>query len=247
MDIIQKFKDIAAIDFNPQLEKAQNEGSKIMGYFCSYIPEEVIHAAGFIPYRMRTAETEGTSKGDVYFSSLNCTFVRHCFDKALNDDFNFLDGIIFMNGCDHNRRMYDNWRHVDLKPDFKFMFIAPHMINGSAEARLAAEIKKMKAAIEEHYSLDITTDSLRHSISLYNERRELLQKIDRMRGLNKSPIRGSEFFAIINAVTALPVEVSIELLREAVSFLENRDVSDDPKVKVFLLLGVSKTLNILNL
>jgi len=78
MSILQEIKEIAAKTTNPYLEKKIKDGQKVIGYFCSYVPEEIIHAAGMVPYRMRAVDSSGTSKGDIYFSSLNCTFVRHC-------------------------------------------------------------------------------------------------------------------------------------------------------------------------
>lgn len=237
MTIIETLRETAATDFSPRLQKAKNEGRKIMGYFCSYIPEEIIHAAGFIPYRMRTVQTEGTLKGDIYFSSLNCTFVRHCFDKALKGDFDFLDGIVFLNGCDHTRRMYDNWRHADLSPSFRFMFIAPHMVNDLAESRLEAEIKKFITALEVHYDINFSIDRLKESITLYNRRRELLQKIDLLRKEKNPRVKGSEFFSIIHAVTALPPEESVTLLEEAHAFFMSRKVESRDDVRVFLAAG----------
>ena len=73
MKIIKKFRKISAQNYNDILKAEKKKGKKIIGYFCSYVPEEVIHAAGFIPYRMRAVESTGTGKGDVYYSSLNCT------------------------------------------------------------------------------------------------------------------------------------------------------------------------------
>lgn len=247
MTIIDTLKETAATDFSPQLKKAKEEGRKIMGYFCSYIPEEIIHAAGFIPYRMRTVETEGTLKGDVYFSSLNCTFVRHCFDKALNGDFDFLDGIVFMNGCDHTRRMYDNWRHADLAPSFRFMFIAPHMVNRLAESRLEAEIKKFIDALEDHYDISFSMESLKESIRLYNRRRKLIKEIDLLRREENPRIKGSEFFTLVQAVTALPPEESVALLEEALDFFTARSVESSNSLRVFLAAGCVEEIDHLEL
>ncbi len=125
MKILEKINDISASTVNSVLAEAKNDGKKIMGYFCSYVPEEIIHAAGFIPYRMRAIENSGTTLADTYFAPTVCSFTRQCFDKALNGDFDFLDGLIFMNGCDHNRRLYDNWRYAEIKPDFLHMLSVP--------------------------------------------------------------------------------------------------------------------------
>ncbi len=53
MQILEKMRELATTDHNTYLEEAKNNGKKIIGYFCSYFPEEIVHAAGFIPYRMR--------------------------------------------------------------------------------------------------------------------------------------------------------------------------------------------------
>jgi 2-hydroxyglutaryl-CoA dehydratase, D-component. len=63
-----------------------------------------------------TNPSSGTTRADAYYSSINCSFVKNCFDKALNGDFDFLDGVVFLNGCDHSRRMYDNWRFAKMNP-----------------------------------------------------------------------------------------------------------------------------------
>ena len=55
-----------------------------MGYFCSYGPEEVITAAGILPFRMRATGSTGTELADTYLSSINCSFCRHCFNTVFH-------------------------------------------------------------------------------------------------------------------------------------------------------------------
>jgi benzoyl-CoA reductase subunit C len=33
----------------------KKQGKKVIGFFCSYIPEEIIYAGGMLPYRIRPA------------------------------------------------------------------------------------------------------------------------------------------------------------------------------------------------
>lgn len=30
----------------------KEQGGRVIGYFCSYMPEEIVHAAGLLPYRV---------------------------------------------------------------------------------------------------------------------------------------------------------------------------------------------------
>ncbi|MBP7015970.1 MAG: 2-hydroxyacyl-CoA dehydratase, partial [Smithella sp.] len=71
--ILDETRELASSTHNPYLEEARKQGKKIIGYFCSYMPEEIIHAAGFVPYRMRAVESKGTTRADAFYSSINCT------------------------------------------------------------------------------------------------------------------------------------------------------------------------------
>jgi benzoyl-CoA reductase/2-hydroxyglutaryl-CoA dehydratase subunit BcrC/BadD/HgdB len=237
MDVLDRIKDLASSPYNTYLDEAKKSGAGIIGYFCSYVPEELIHAAGFIPYRMRAVGSKGTTKGDMYYSSINCTFVRHCFDKALQGDFDFLDGVIFLNGCDHTRRMYDNWRHAKIKPDFLYMCIAPHVVTESALKQYTEECRKLQHALEGYFKIKITEEALHNSIKLYNKKRQLLSQIYELRKRKDVPISGSSVLSVLLAITAIPVSDAISLLEEVLAFIQNRNVSAKNDLRIFISGG----------
>ena len=237
MSIFDDIRTIASQTTNPHLEAARLSCKPVIGYFCSYLPEEIIHAAGGVPYRMRAKETAGTTMGDAWYSSINCTFVRHCFDKALRGHFGFLDGIVFMNGCDHLRRMYDNWRYADLPPAFRHMFVTPHVVTENSLDQYTKENAKLIRALEAHFGVAVTDEKLRESVRLYDCKRSLLRELYELRRGEALPIRGSEFLGILLAVTAVPVEKAIEILGEVLQAVRGRDVSRQAEVRVFLAAG----------
>ncbi|MCX5849899.1 MAG: 2-hydroxyacyl-CoA dehydratase family protein [Deltaproteobacteria bacterium] len=245
--ILDETKELAASTVNQYLEEAQKQGKKIIGYFCSYMPEEIIHAAGFVPYRMRAVQSKGTTRADAYYSSINCTFVKHCFDKALNGDFAFLDGVVFVNGCDHSRRMYDNWRYAGIDPSFLHMFFAPHMIKETALEYFSLECSKLKSSIEKHFHISINDESLKHSISLYNQKRRLLTEIYSLRRNKDVPIKASELLGVMLAVTAVPVEKAIEILTDVKKFLLGRVVSKQGDLRLFISGGCIEEMDHLEL
>lgn len=211
------------------------DGRKIIGYFCCYIPEEIIHAASMLPYRMRAVESKGTENADIYMSSTNCSFVKRTLDKALMGDFEFLSGIVFMNGCDHNRRIYDNWRYADLNPKFRHMVFVPNVVSDHVADRYHSEIVNLKERIQEYFHLSISNEKLSASISLYNKRRALLEKIYESRVSENVPIKGSELISVLLAVTAMPVEESIHLLESIISELDGRKVNHAEDIRVMLV------------
>lgn len=245
--ILDETRELASSTGNHYLEEAKKNGKKIIGYFCSYMPEEIIHAAGFIPYRMRAVESKSTTKADAYYSAINCTFVKHCFNKALNGDFAFLDGVVFVNGCDHSRRMYDNWRYAGIGNSFLYMFFAPHKLGDNALEYYLKECKKLKSAMEKKFQVSITDETLKESIRLYNQKRRLLADIYSMRNKKDVPIKASELLGVMLAVTAVPVEKAIDILTGVKKFLEGRVVSKPDEMRLFISGGCIEEVDHLEL
>lgn len=246
-NILDETKELAHSTGNRYLEDAKKQGKKVIGYFCSYMPEEIIHAAGFVPYRMRAVESKGTTKADAYYSSINCTFVKHCLDKALNGDFAFLDGVVFVNGCDHSRRMYDLWRFAGIDPSFLHMFFTPHKINEAALEYFLLECNKLKSSLETHFRISISEESLKNSIDLYNQKRRLLTEIYASRKNKDVPIKASELLGVMLAVTAVPVEKAIDILTDVKKLISGRVVSKPDDLRLLIAGGCIEELEHLEL
>jgi benzoyl-CoA reductase subunit C len=245
--MLNEIREIAQKTTNPYLADAKKNDKKIMGYFCCYVPEELIHAAGFIPYRMRAVENHGTAKSDAYFSAANCSFVRQCFNKALDDEYLFLDGVIFMNSCDHLRRMYDNWKHSNKDPKFLYMLPVPHKSDDICIEEFTRELNVLKTRMEEFYGLRIDESSLKNSIQLYNKQRNLLMNIYNSRKGSPVPLKGSEFTDIMLAVTSLPVEVSIGMLEKVLEEIKDRKTGQASDVRLYLGSGYHEERELLDL
>ena len=75
MSIMEKFTKAIPL-MNPWINQWRNAGKKTLGYFCSYIPEEVIYAAGILPIRVRARGCTDTPMGDAYMTPTACSFTR---------------------------------------------------------------------------------------------------------------------------------------------------------------------------
>jgi benzoyl-CoA reductase/2-hydroxyglutaryl-CoA dehydratase subunit BcrC/BadD/HgdB len=250
MDIFQTVGEISGKAYNSYLQAAKENGGKIAGYFCQ-VPVEVIHAAGLIPYRMRAVGSSGTAKGDIYYSPLNCTFTRHCFDRALRGGFDFLDAVIFMNGCDHTRRMYDNWRYArktqNISPDFLYMFITPHVIDENCIVRYAGEIRKFSKGLSERFGTDITNDLLLNSIKLFNKQRRLIAKIYEKRKSMQVTMKGSDILSMMFAVTAMPVDAANDLLERIDASIGDNPVPEKADIRVLITGGCIEEIEIIRI
>ena len=90
----QKLSEAAETIVNPEMKKWKEQGGNVVGYLCSAMPNEMLTAAGLLPFRLRATGSTETELADAFFSSINCTFPRHVFNMALKGEYDFMDGLI---------------------------------------------------------------------------------------------------------------------------------------------------------
>ncbi len=94
---MKELTEIKNIVSNPYayIRKCKKQtGKKVVGYCCSYAPEEIIWAAGAMPVRLFSAN-ENIHLADTHLQSYCCSLVRGILEEALADRLDFLDGVIF--------------------------------------------------------------------------------------------------------------------------------------------------------
>ena len=145
---------------NPAVRDWKDQGGKVVGYFCSHVPTEVVMAAGLLPFRMRGTGSTGTELSDAFFSSINCSFPRHTFNQALKGEYDFLDGLLCISSCDHVRRVYDNWKRNLPTPFVKIMSL-PKKIGDPQVEWYRDEINLLRSDLEKHFGVQISDERLR--------------------------------------------------------------------------------------
>ncbi len=89
MNALEELKILSGDLYNPAIEEWKKKGKKVIGFFCSYVPEEILYAADILPVRVRAPGCGNTESADVYFSPHNCSFMRACLDFALEGKYDF--------------------------------------------------------------------------------------------------------------------------------------------------------------
>jgi len=233
----QEFSNAAETLVNPVLQHWKDQGGKVIGYFCSTVPEEIITAAGLTPFRMRATGSTGTEESDAFYSSINCSFPRHCFNQVLTGDFKFLDGIVCVNSCDHVRRIYDNWKRF-VPTDFIEMMSLPRKTGPDQVGWYTDELAMLKDKVGKHFGVEITDDRLWKAIKLHNETRRLQKKLYELRKQEKPPITGAETLAVMVAGTAMPKEQYNEKLRELLDELSGTEGPGSHRARLLIVGGI---------
>ena len=189
--------------FNEASQNLQNrwmkewikQGNKIMGYICSYIPEEVMDALNIMPIRLRPVGVRDTGLADAFMSRLNCAYVRCMLNIALEDKMNFLEGIIGYNSCDHARRLYDNLNWKIKLPFYHFLSI-PHHGDEEAVKWFIKEILNFKSHLEDHFNQKIVDSELTRAIKDYNKFRTLTKQLYDLCKAEEPVVTGEEVMKV---------------------------------------------------
>jgi bzd-type benzoyl-CoA reductase N subunit len=233
----QEFSNAAETLINPVLQRWKDQGGKVVGYFCSTVPEEIITAAGIVPFRMRATGSTSTEESDAFYSSINCSFPRHCFNQVLTGDFKFLDGIVCVNSCDHVRRIYDNWKRF-VPTDFIEIMSLPRKTDPDQVGWYTEELAMLKDKVGKHFGVEITDDRLWKAVKLHNETRRLQKKLYELRKQEKPPITGAETLAVMVAGTAMPKEQYNEMLRELLDELSGSEGPGSHRARLMIVGGI---------
>ena len=59
-----------------------DKGEKVIGYFCCYVPEEIITAMGMVPFRIQGSQSIPIDEADAYIEPTACPFARSCFQPG---------------------------------------------------------------------------------------------------------------------------------------------------------------------
>jgi len=236
--VFEQFSDATQTLLNPMLQGWKDKGGKVVGFFCSTVPEELITAAGLAPFRMRATGSTSTEESDAYYSSINCSFPRHCFNLALTGEFQFLDGVVCINSCDHVRRIYDNW--VRFVPDTQFveMMSLPRKTGPDQVAWYRDEINLLKGKLERHFGVQLTPDKIHDAIKLHNETRRLQKQLYELRKKEKPPITGAEMLAVMVAGTAIPRAQYNDMLRELLAELSGTEGPGGHRARLMIVGGI---------
>ena len=178
--------------------KMKGQGRKVVGYFCSYTPEEIIYAAGAHPFRI-FASGENIHFADAHFQSYCCSLVRGALEGALAGNLDFLDGAVFPHTCDSIQRLSDIWR-MNVKGPFHADIVLPVKLDTeSARAYMIDVLKKFRNELSLQLRVEITDDKLKNAINTFNTIRSSLKRLYDLKAENPEIISGSDLYAIVKA------------------------------------------------
>ena len=196
-------------------------GEKVVGYLCTFIPDEIITAFGMIPYRIQGSQRDPIDQADAYIEPMACPFARSCFNLALEGRYDFLDGFVAPHSCDTIERMYHIWRHNKPSP-YNHLMNVPHMLGPGSTAFYRDELAYFIKTLEDWSGRKLDPEKLRDAVRLYNRRRALLRELYELRKSDPPLVSGGEITRALVAGMGIPGAEHIELLEGYINEIKAR-------------------------
>lgn len=165
-----------------------------IGWLCSYVPEELILAAGYAS--MRLSSRERTPEGAESFLPANiCPYVRSICNAVISGDFEGIEGIVLALSCDAMRRLADIWIQYR-PPKFSYRLDVPRRSDELAEQYFVNQLQGLLSALERESGKTVSDHDLVEAISIVNHKRELVGQISRLRDSSEPKLSATEFYEV---------------------------------------------------
>jgi benzoyl-CoA reductase subunit C len=229
--LLKEVETIASLGYREIASQLTRDRAPI-GFFCLYVPEELIYAAGGHPFRLMGAPIK-ISHAQVYLPPYCCYLTKSSLESLLQGDLDFLKGIIFSNSCDSMQGLSDIWA---LQKRFSLHFnlmIPTNLISEQAPIYLRAELERFRDYLGSHLG-KVTTQNLMTSIQLFNGIRETLKGIYVHRRNKADLLPGGLFAQLIRAGFLMDRFRYLELLKELLKDLEEVSEGSRDLVPVYI-------------
>lgn len=245
-NIFTKFKEVAENHHQYAEEWKARTGKKVVGYLCTYTPEEVLYAAGILPVRV-TGSHQPQDITEAHIYNMFCPYCRDCLGEGLQGKYNYLDGIVHAFSCIHIRQTYDSWvRHIPTAFSH-FIYVPNHLQSPSARDKVVDEVKQFKSAVESWLATAVTTQSLKKAVNTYNTNRNLMSQIYELRKQDNPPISGEEAMYMVMASLYMDKAEHNRLLRQLLAALPQRELKNHGHSRVMYLSSESDAVNLIRL
>jgi benzoyl-CoA reductase subunit C len=220
-----------------EYQKAWKErtGGKIVGYFCTYAPEEIFYAFDVLPVRiLGSHEPQDVTEPHIF--GMFCPFCRDVLAQGLKGKYDYLDGIMIGQSCLHLRQAFTSWE-LHKNPGWSYFMPMPNAVQNPKRAItfLKEEYKLLIKALEELTGKTITDDDLRRGIKIMNDARRVMKDIYEFRKQDNPPITGTEAMYMTCAQFFTDAREFTEVAKQVKEELATRTLDRDPGQRIMLV------------
>ena len=216
------------MDF-PTVRQWRESGGKVVGHFQVYFPEEIVHAAGMLPLKIRGAPVE-TVQADSRFGSYLCSILKTSLELVLSGRIE-LDMFVSHPICDAARNLAAVWGRNFPYP-CQILYLPQNANSSGSIEYLFNEYQRLNGDVEKLAGQPITVNQLRDSLAIFNENRRLLHDLYNIKRQTPWLLSSYESYLLMAVGTLIPREEHNELLHVVLPMIEARTAKQQDKIRV---------------
>ncbi len=213
----------------PTARRWREGGGKIVGHFQVYFPEEIAHAAGLLPLKVRGAPIE-PRQADARFGSYLCSILKTSLELVLSKRLE-LDLFVTPPICDAARNLAAVWGRNFPYP-CEILYLPQNANSAQAVDYLRHEYDRLRRVIEEVAGRAIADDDLRRSIVVFNENRRLLRDLYAIKRETPWRLAVDEAYVLMSIGGSIPREEHNALLRAVLPQIAARTRRPQDRLRV---------------
>ncbi len=215
----------------PSVRRWRAGGGKVVGHFQVYFPEEIAHAGGLLPFKVRGAPIEPT-QAESRFGSYLCSIIKTSLELALSKRVE-MEAFVTHPICDAARNLAGVWGRNFPYP-CRILYLPQNPNSAYASRYLRDEYDRIRQLCQDIAGRPITDDDLRRSIAVFNENRALLRRLYALRRERPWLVPADEAYVLVALAGILPREEHNALLQTALPLLERRQTPRQDKIRVIV-------------
>lgn len=200
-EIKEMLAGFAEVANNPkaQLDKYLAEGKRVIGVGPYHVPEELVHAAGAVPFGVWGA-IGSSDNAKKYFPPFYCSICQMTLEMGMTGKLNGLSGIMITGLCDTLRAFSQNWKAaMGTKIPMIYVTNSQNRFIEAGRTYAIESYKEVKRGVEECANAIIENDGMLASIKLYNEWRAAMREFVELAGAHPAEVSVADRVAVINA------------------------------------------------
>ncbi len=179
-----------------ELLDAKAQGRKIIGSYCTFVPEELILALDGISVGLCTGAEFATDLVDQVLPRNTCSLIKSAFGFKLGMVCPYIEAcdlVVGENTCDGKKKAYEILRQFI---PHLYVLDLPQMKSEAGKALLRAEYMRFAAKLEELTGRKLEMAKLKAAMVTVNAKRAALKRLAAVRRAHPAPISGLDCLLI---------------------------------------------------
>jgi benzoyl-CoA reductase subunit C len=213
----------------PTVRRWREAGGKVVGHFQVYFPEEIAHAVGLLPFKLRGAPLE-PRHADSRFGSYLCSIIKTSLELVLGNHIE-LDMFVTHPICDAARNLGAIWGRNYTYP-CEILYLPQNANSSYAVQYLRDEYAHLLETLETIAGRTASEDDLRHSLGVFNHNRELLREIYAIKRDTPWLLSADEAYILTAIGGLIPREEQNDLLEWVIPQIKERPAKPQDMIRV---------------